>query len=147
LGSYSLAAITPQLVADYRDQRTATPSPKTGKNLSCNTVRLELALLPHIFTVAIQEWGIGLLQNPVALVRKPKVPQGRDRRISKAEQESLLTECRKHSNPMLYWIVMLAIETGMRRGGIVTLRHRQINLQRRVIHLLETKNGSARYVT
>jgi len=146
LGTYSLAVITPQLVADYRDQRMATPSLKTGKALSGNTVRLELALLSHLFTIAIQEWGIGLLQNPVALVRKPKAPQGRDRRITKAEQGLLLAECSKHSNPMLYWIVVLAIETGMRRGEIVSLRHRQINLQRRVVHLPETKNGSTRYV-
>jgi hypothetical protein len=45
LGEYSLAAITPQLVADYRDQRMTTPSPKTGKPLSGNTVRLEWAFL------------------------------------------------------------------------------------------------------
>ena len=78
LGDYSLAAITPQLVADYRDQRMTTPSPRTGKLLSGNTVRLELALLSHLFTVAIQEWGIGLTHNPVAFMRKPKLPKARD---------------------------------------------------------------------
>ena len=39
LGNYSLAAITPQRVADYRDQRTAIISIKTGKPLSGSTVR------------------------------------------------------------------------------------------------------------
>lgn len=146
LGDYSLAAITQQLVADYRDQRGAVKSSRTGKPLSSNTLRLELALLSHLFTVAIQEWGIGLAQNPVAMVRKPKLPKGRNRRISADEQARLLTECAHHSNPMLYWIVVLAIETGMRRGEIVTLDRSQIDLRRRIIHLSETKNGDARGV-
>ena len=146
MGDYSLAAITPQLVADYRDQRSATRSVRTGKPLSRNTVRLELALLSHLFTVAVQEWGIGLGHNPLAMVRNPKPPQGRDRRISVQEQSRLLAECTRHSNPMLHWIVVLAIETGMRRGEIVALRRGQVDLQRRIIRLSETKNGSARSV-
>lgn len=85
LGDYSLAAITPQLVADYRDRRMTTPSPRTGKLLGGNTVRLELALLSHLFTVAIQEWGIGLTHKPVAFMRKPKLPRARDRRITKEQ--------------------------------------------------------------
>jgi len=76
LSDYSLAAITPRLVADYRDQRSVAQSVRTGKPLSSNTVRLELALLSHLFTVAVQEWGIGLGHNPVAMVRKPQPPQG-----------------------------------------------------------------------
>lgn len=146
LGDYSLAAITPQLVADYRDHRLSMPSPRTNKLLSGNTVRLELALLSHLFTIAIQEWGIGLMHNPVALVRKPKVPKARDRRITKKEESRLLAECAKHSNPMLYWIVILAIETGMRKHEIVTLRKRQFFLRRRLIYLPNTKNGDVRTI-
>lgn len=146
LGDYSLAAITPQLIADYRDQRLAVPSPKTGKPLSSSSVRLELALLSHLFTVAIQEWGIGLTYNPLSVVRKPKLPKGRDRRITAQEHARLLAECAKHSNPMLYWAVALAIETGMRRGEIIELKRSQVDLRRRVIHLPKTKNGTARNV-
>ena len=53
LGDYSLAAITPDLVARYRDERL-----EAGKSPS--TVRLELSLLSHLFTVAIKEWRVGL---------------------------------------------------------------------------------------
>ena len=146
LGEYSLAAITPQLVADYRDQRLATPSRRTGKLPSGNTIRLELALLSHLFTTAIQEWGIGLVRNPVTMIRKPKLPRQRDRRLSKEEEARLLAECAKASNVMLYWIVVLAIETGMRKGEIVSLRRDQVDLRRRIVCLSETKNGSARGV-
>lgn len=146
LGDYSLAAITPQLVAAYRDQRMTTPSPKTGNLLSGNTVRLELALLSHLYTIAIKEWGVGLTYNPAALVRKPKPPKARDRRITKEEETRLLVECAKHSNPMLYWIVILAIETGMRKSEIVTLKHGQVNIQGRFAYLPDTKNGEARTI-
>lgn len=139
LGKYSLAAITPDLVAEYRDGRLAE-----GKKP--NTVRLELALLGHLFTVAIQEWRIGLAYNPVANIRKPSPGEGRDRRLSTAEETKLMDAVNKHSNPMLGWIVRAALATGMRSSEIVTLRRSQVDLQRRVVRLTNTKNGSARNI-
>lgn len=65
-GKYSMAAVSAELVAKYRDERLAA-----GK--SNNTVRIELAMLGHLFRVAIQEWGIGLTFNPVANIRKPGI--------------------------------------------------------------------------
>jgi len=59
LGRYSLAAVTPKIVAAYRDQRLASKSKRTGRPMANNTVRLELALLGHLFTIAIKEWGWG----------------------------------------------------------------------------------------
>lgn len=69
-GSYSLAAITPDLVGKFRDKRL-------NSGLASNTVRLDLALLGHLYTVAIREWSIGLTYNPVRLVRKPSPGQAR----------------------------------------------------------------------
>lgn len=139
LGKYSLAAITPDLVAEYRDGRL-----EEGKK--ANTVRLELALLGHLFTVAIQEWRIGLAYNPVANIRKPSPGEGRDRRLSAGEETKLLDAVNKYSNPMLGWIVRAALATGMRSNEIVTLRRSQVDLKRRIISLTNTKNGSARTV-
>jgi integrase len=139
LGKYSLAAITPDLVADYRDRRL-----EEGK--AANTVRLELALLGHLFSVAIQEWRVGLAYNPVTNIRKPSPGQGRDRRLAASEENKLLEVVSNHSNPQLGWIVRIALATGMRSSEIVTLRCHQVDLQRRVIRLTNTKNGSARNV-
>jgi len=139
LGDYSLAALTPDIVANYRDQRLA-------EGLSTSTVRLELALLSHLFTTAIKEWRIGLLYNPVANIRKPPPHRGRDRRLSPEEEKKLLRACDKHSNPMLGQIVRLALYTGMRAGEIRSLRRSQVNLEKRVVTLTETKKGSARTV-
>lgn len=141
LGKYSLAAITPDLVADYRDKRL-----EEGKKP--NTVRLELALLGHLFTVSIQEWRTGLAYNPVANIRKPSPGQGRDRRLSGAEETKLIEAVSKYSNPMLGWIVRAALATGMRSTELVSLRRSQVDLQRRIVRLAstDTKSGDARTV-
>jgi integrase len=47
---------------------------------------------------------------------------------------------------MLGQIVRLALYTGMRAGEIRTLRRSQVNLEKRVVTLTETKNGSVRTV-
>jgi len=55
-----IEAITPQVIAQYRDARTA----KTRGNR-------EIALLSHIFTIA-REWGLTEKENPCARVRRNK---------------------------------------------------------------------------
>lgn len=139
-GKYSLAAVTPDLVGRYRDDRLTQ-----GK--ANNTVRLELALLGHLFNVAIKEWHIGLVYNPVANIRKPSHGEGRNRRLSGREQALPLAAVDKHTNPTLGWIVRLAIiEPGMRPSEIIGLRRGQIDLERRVVRLTDTKNNAARTV-
>jgi len=138
-GKYSLAAVTPDLVGRFRDGRL-----NQGK--ANNTVRLELALLGHLFNVAIREWHIGLVFNPVANVRKPSPGEGRNRRLSDTEQIQLLAAVDEHTNPMLGWIVRIAIETGMRQSEILGLRRSQVDLQRRIVRLTDTKNDAARTV-
>ncbi len=139
LGKYSMAALSSELVASYRDHRLAA-----GK--SNNTVRIELAMLSNLFTIAIQEWGLGLAHNPVATIRKPSPGKGRDRRLTGDEEKRLLDAVERHSNPMLSWVVNLAIETGMRQSEILNLRAQHVDLRNRVVRLSDTKNNSARTV-
>lgn len=150
LGKYSLTALTPEIVAKFRDTRLAGEDRKSAKGKpiprSNNTVRLDLALLGHLFTVAIKEWGIGLPSNPVMNIRRPAPGPGRNRRLTQDEEKRLLAAVDQHSNPMLRWIVRIALETGMRSSEIVTLRRMQVDVKRRIVRLLETKNTSPRTV-
>ncbi|MES2349210.1 MAG: site-specific integrase [Pseudomonadota bacterium] len=139
LGKYSMAALSSELVASYRDHRI-------GAGKSNNTVRIELALLSNLFTVAIQEWGLGLTHNPVTTIRKPSPGKGRDRRLTADEEKRLLETVDRHSNPMLAWIVRLAIETGMRQSEILNLRVPHVDLRSRIARLADTKNNTARTV-
>ncbi len=149
LGAYSMAALSSDLIADFRDRRLAGDvDPKTGQRRprAANTIRLELALLSHVFTVAIKEWRLGLIYNPVQNIRKPAPGPGRSRRLSQDEEAILLARVNGHSNPMLRWIVRIALETGMRSSEITYLRRNQVDLQRRIVRLLDTKNTSQRTV-
>lgn len=139
LGQYSLAALNAELIAAFRDERLAE-----GK--ANNTVRLELALLSHMYTIAIKEWRLGLIANPVLNIRKPSPGQGRNRRLNDDEENRLLKACNEHSNPFLGWIVRIALYTSMRKSEITSLTREQINLEKRTIFLPDTKNGSVRTV-
>ncbi|WP_420464994.1 tyrosine-type recombinase/integrase [Panacagrimonas sp.] len=148
-GKYSLAAVTPDLVATYRDQRLAGDiDPKSGNRIprAANTIRIELALLSNLYTVAIREWGMGLVYNPVKIIRKPTPAPHRHRRLTAAEEKRLFAELDAHSNPMLAWLARIALETGMRSSEITTLTRSQVDLRRRIVRLYDTKNSEPREV-
>lgn len=98
-------------IASYRDDRLSQVNPRTGKAISGNTVRLELALLSALYNLAKVEWGT-CRTNPVERVRKPKPSPGRDRRLTASEERRLSRHFRSH-NAELYTIFHLALETGM----------------------------------
>lgn len=150
---YSLAAITPDVVADYRDKRLADrrrhrrhiASPDNVP-LAPATVRLELALLSHLFIIAIREWRIGLTVNPVALIQRPPPSICRTRRLGVDEERALLAEAKRYCNPMVARIIRIALETAMRQGEILNLRLDHVDLTRRVVRLHASKNGESRTV-
>lgn len=113
---------------------------------SKNTIRLHLAVLSHLFKVAKTEWGMEAISNPVESVRKPRLPQGRERRLVGNEEDRLLDACQADENPYILYIVRFAIETAMRRSEICGLRWENVNMSGRVAILPDTKNGTARTV-
>lgn len=135
-----LATLRGQDFAKFRDERLAA-----GK--SASTTRHELAIISHLFTIAQKEWGMEILNNPVKAIRLPSAWQGaRDRRLQGDEEERLLDACGTSRNIALKDIVVLAIETAMRLGELLSLRWSEIDLQKRVARLIETKNGDSRNV-
>lgn len=120
----------------WRDERV-----KQGK--SSNTIKLELAIISHLYSVARAEWGFESLENPIKYLRMPKLPNGRTRRVSNDEIQLLI----KHScSKELPSILKLAVETGMRRGEIVSITWKSVDFAKRTIALKETKNGESRIV-
>lgn len=112
---------------------------------SANSTRLYLSVISHLFNIARKEWGMVDLINPVELVRKPKLPQGRDRRLVGDEESRLLVAC-TDTNPELADIVLFAIETAMRQGEILALEWRHIHWMDHTVYLPDTKNGTSRLV-
>jgi len=144
LGKYSMAAVTPDVVAKFRDDRLAGADrkDKNGKPIprANDTVRLEMALLGHMYEIAREEWRIGMPFNPVYSVRRPAAHPGRTRRLNVEEEERLFALIERHSNPMLGWIAGIALETTMREGSVQKLRISQVSLKRRTLLLPKTKN-------
>lgn len=145
LGGRIVRQVTSVDIATYRDQRLEEINPRTKHPLATSTVRLEMSLLSNFFDIARIEWGL-CDGNPVSNVRKPKCPPGRERRLTAREERLILRYCHGHSNPDLYSIIILALETAMRQGEILNLRWEYLNLKTRIAHLPETKNGTKRDV-
>jgi integrase len=125
-------------LAGYRDERLKAVAPAT--------VVRELNTISHAIDTACREWGIHLAQNPCKLVRRPSPPRGRVRRLVGDEERILLAAADAGRTAYMRPLIVLAIETGMRRGELLTLEWRHIDLERRVAHLPFTKNGDSRDV-
>jgi integrase len=133
LAPLALSAIRGTDIAQYRDKRL-----KAG--LSTTSVKHELALLSHLFSVASREWGMESLGNPVKAIRQPAMARGRERRVSDAEVEAIC----KFVNPELAVCIRLALHTAMRRGELLKLRWADIDYAKAVAILHDTKNGDSR---
>ena len=137
LGNYSLSKLSPALLSQFRDQRL--------ESADAQTVRKDLSLLHRVVVTAVKDWGISLpLGNPVALVRLPSQPNGRDRRLETGEEEKLLKALK--DTPTVRTIVELALETAMRRGEIAAMQWEHVNLKARTLLIPDTKTGTPRTV-
>lgn len=138
LGAYTLDRITPELVTRYRDllqQEGRAPG----------TVNRYLTMLSKTFNNAVREWH-WLRENPVARVSKKAEPRGRVRYLSDEERAALLNACRESDYKPLYLIALFALTTGMRRGELFGLRWQDVDFERRIAVLQNTKNGDRRSV-
>jgi integrase len=134
----TLARLTSADIAIYRDDRLKCVAPAT--------VVRELSTVSHAIDIAVREWGLWLPRNPVKLVRRPPVPRGRSRRLKEGEEARLLAACDGGRSPLLRPIIILAIETAMRRGELLNLRWENTDLRLGIAHLPLTKNGESRDV-
>ena len=120
---------------------------RSRQGLGANTIRLDLALLSHVFTVAGSAWGMESLGNPVKRIRgqRPKLPGGRDRRLVGNEHASLLATAKARGGEIGF-LITWAIETAMRRSEIAAMRWEHIDRKAQVLLVPVTKNGTPRRV-
>jgi integrase len=139
-----LGAIRGKHIAEFIELRI-------DEGVSGNTIRLDLAMLSKLFSMADRNWGMESLNNPIRKVYKPELPQGRERRLMLEvlykgkiiSEEELILE---HAHKDLVPIIKFALETTMRRGEIANLTWEKINLKAQTICLPKTKNHTARTI-
>jgi len=141
LGELSLAVLEPFHVAKYRDQRL-----KTGA--SPQTVKHEIGLLNRVLKHCVMDWGIPLPRGiATALVRKPSLPPGRDRRLEDNEEELLLAAGKKSKSEDIEAIIIIALETAARCKEIASMTWKHINLTKKTWHIPITKTKVPRSVS
>jgi integrase len=136
--SLPLTQAKPSVFAKFRDERLKSVKP--------STLMRQFSVMQHAFNIAIREWEWPLPQNPVAIIRKPKIQNQRNRRLKEGELENLLKGCEQTLTPWLKPIILLAIETGMRRGELVSICWEDIDFKQETLHICETKNGFPRTI-
>lgn len=134
LGHHTVAEITSSVLAGYRDKRLKTHTEQS--------VIHELGLINRILKACVMDWGIAI-PGGIPIVRKPSSPPGRSRRVDQSEIEAIV---QASSSPSLVAVLRLAMETAMRRGEIAKITWPMVEIERRVIHLVDTKNGEDRLV-
>ena len=136
--AYSLANLSSSILAQYRDDRLKTVAPAT--------IIRELNTISHAIDIARKEWAVYLPENPAKLVRRPATPKGRERRLNGDEEARLHSACDALRSPYMRDLIILAVETAMRRGELLGLTWSNVDLDRRIAHLPMTKNGEIRDV-
>lgn len=136
LGIRPLASLRGYDFASYRDERL-------HEGASPSTVRLELALVSHLYTVCAREWGMEGLNNPVSAMKLPKPAKGRERRLASGEETRLLVAAAS-VHPLLPHVITVALDTAMRRGEMASLQWEDVNLDGKTALLRDPKNGETR---
>lgn len=124
--------ITAYELEQYKNQRRRKVQPAT--------VNRELACIKHMFTKAL-DWKL-IKENTTKCVKLFKEPPGRIRYLSEEEMKRLLDCCRKYLKP----IVMMALNTGMRKSEILALKWSDVDMINRMIKITNSKNNETRYV-
>jgi integrase len=124
--------ITRRTVADYILERSET--------VSAGTVAKEFATLNHALRLAV-EWEL-LTVNPAQGAKLPRQSEGRTRYLSPTEFKAAL----EAAPDWMRAPMALAAFTGMRRGEILGLCWKDVDLDGQRVYLTETKNGTLRVV-
>lgn len=138
-----LAGITAARIAAWKAERISAESPVTKRVYATATINRPLAALRHLLQLAHEEWE---LLPAVPKIKLEREPQGRIRWLEPSDEAGLLEACGKSKNKELRSIVVMALETGLRRAEVLGLTWDRVDLSRGVIRLELTKSGKRREV-
>lgn len=114
-----------------------------AKTRSPSTVNRYRTVLSAIFKYAIGEGYLTV--NPVNRVPCRKVSNQRTRYLSDSERERLMEACKKSGWPKLQLLVLMAMTTGMRKSELIGLRWCDVDFDKNLAFLGDTKNGEQRF--
>ena len=108
------------------------------------TMIQERANIKRVFNYAYKIWGwTALRHNPSSAVVIHKKPTARDRVISNADWEKLVSALEDYGNPYVIPALMLLLETAMRASeALVQATWKDIDWEKNILHLRDAKAGA-----
>jgi integrase len=125
-----LSDIKPQDVDDYKSLRLK-------ENAAPATVDRELSALRHLINLA-ERWNRFFGKNPVSIARLLNPNTQKERTLKHEEEKRLLDSTNEYLRP----IIIFALNTGMRKSEILTLKWSNVDLKTRIITLEKTNTKS-----
>ena len=133
-GDYELEQVDVELIERFVAKRLKGGALKS-------TINRDLSCLKKMCNKAV-DWGY-LTENPALKIKQfPEYDNCRNRVLSDAEESGLLESCSEHVRSM----VLISLNTGMRRGEIFNLQWNQVDFTNRLIRVEKTKSGKIRYI-
>jgi integrase len=124
-----LARITKPAVREYRQER------HRRKRMSDATINRDVSVLRHLLYWAVDE---GLLEaNPLARLRLPAERRSPKPVLTVGEEARLLAAASPHQREL----IVLALDTGMRRGELFAQRWEHVDLARGVLQVTRSKTA------
>jgi integrase len=133
-GNPKLGAVTPKTIVAFKNKRYAD-------GVAPATINRELAVLKKAFNLACREWEWAT-DNPVCRVSMEREDNTRDRWLTEEEEGRLLDA----AAPWVRELIVFAINTGMRRGEILSLTWAGVDFTRRTVTVFRSKNGERRTI-
>ncbi len=131
--------LSSRMIIEFKNELKRTRAPAT--------VNKYIHYLHTIWETARLNWGILLPpNNPTALVKREKVMTKIDRILTDKEYQDLLSACKESNFEQLSDIVEFAYLTAMRFGEITKLQVKDIDFEKSLARLHDTKNGESRDV-
>lgn len=131
-GNNPISKIPKFLIEQYVEKRKAEVKPAT--------VNRELSIIKHMLGRA-EEMGL-LKTNPARWVRPLHVPRTEHTTLTEEQKKTLLEAARDDFRP----VIATALNVGLRKGDILKLTWKNIDLQNRIIHLIESKTQKERWI-
>lgn len=154
IGDLPLASYTPQHFDNYKTERQKPIKVETVKDghvseklktVSPVTVNIELRTLRSFFNTAVR-WK--LIERTPFDIQLVHVPETQPTYLSKPDFQKLISEIEEG---WLKEVIIFAVSTGLRRGELINLQWKNVDLQRKLLTIesnptFHTKSGRLRVI-
>jgi len=134
----TLFKLTKLKLMKFREEMLLTHNPST-----CNKY---ISVISMAIDYAIEDLDMYLHTNVAKKIKMLKEPEYTGEVITLEEEQLLLKHAARSKAQWLFASIILAIDTGMRRGEIMKLKYEDVNFSSRIVKVKDTKGGVDRTV-